>query len=231
MVKTSSSRMIRRKRNTGRPHRQEQSSVIRLIDAPRWNVPTGEVIGPGGRSGARAGSYKTLLQTVYGANVLVGNAVTPQFFAYPVALNSFANFASYAALFDSFRITVAEFRFSQAHPGLAAQYPRLAYFPDFDDGTPPASEAAVYSHPKVKYHVFTPTNTEFAVSIKPKVALATYQGGAFSGYSQPNGAVWLDCNNPGIQHFGLKGAIDNFTDSTIDIQVSIKIWVEFRDPL
>jgi hypothetical protein len=86
-------------------------------------------------------------------------------------------------------------------------------------------------HPKVKYHVFTPTNTEFAVSIKPKVALATYQGGAFSGYSQPNGAVWLDCNNPGIQHFGLKGAVDNFTDSTIDIQVSIKIWVEFRDPL
>jgi hypothetical protein len=221
----------KKQRKRGNRKQNEQAASLRTIDGPAWNIPTGEIMRAGGKNGSRAGVYKTILQSTYGATVLTGNAVSPQFFAQTVQLNNMANFAAYAALFDSYRITVAEWRFVMAHPGLNTQYPRLAYFADFDDSSAPASDVAVYSHPKVKYHTFTPTNNEFAVSVAPKCAISTYQAGAFSGYSQPNVPVWIDCNNPGVAHFGLKGSVDNFTDSTVDIQVSVKIWIEFRDPL
>jgi hypothetical protein len=185
---------------------------------------------PGGKG--RGGVYKTILQTAYGnGGILTGNVVSPQFFSFAFTLNQFANFASYAALFDSYKISVVELRFSFRHPGTGNIYPKLAYFADFDDATAPTTDIAVYSHPKTKFHTFTPTNSEFAVSLTPRVAVATYQGGAFSGYSQPPGPVWVDCNNPGIQHFGLKGVVDNFTDTTQDIEVTFKAWLEFRDPL
>jgi hypothetical protein len=219
-----------RKQKKGSRRSGEQVAANRLIDAPRWNIPTGEVMRPGGRG--RGGVYKTILQTAYGnGGVLTGNVVSPQFFAYGFALNQFANFAAYAALFDSYKISTVELRFSLRHPGTGNIYPRLAYFGDFDDGTPPTTDVAVYSHPKTKVHVFSPTNNEFAVSVSPRVSLSTYQSGAFSGYSQPPGPVWVDCNNPAVLHFGLKGVVDNFTDTTQDIEVSFKAWLEFRDPL
>lgn len=185
---------------------------------------------PGGRG--VGGTYRTILSTTYGSATLTGNVVSPQFFSYSFALNQFANYSAYASLFDSYRIRFVEVKFAL---GLGntnnTSSPKLAYFADFDDQTAPISDGAVYSHPKTKTHYFTLINNELAVSLAPKIALATSQAGVFSGYSQPAGPAWVDCNNPAVYHNGLKGCVDNFTDVNQRIDITFKAWIDFRDPL
>jgi hypothetical protein len=64
----------------------------------------------------------------------------------------------------------------------------------------------------------------------PKVAIASYNG-VFTGYSQNNKPVWVDSGSPSVAHYGIKWAVYNFADPTQYIDVSIKAWVSFREPV
>jgi hypothetical protein len=47
---------------------------------------------------------------------------------------------------------------------------------------------------------------QWSMTIHPRPSVTLYQSGAFSGYSTPEQAVWVDSDNLSVEHFGLKYA-------------------------
>jgi hypothetical protein len=165
----------------------------------------------------------------YGATTTVQGTASTSFGAITFALAGMQGNAALTSLYDQGRIDKVEIQFSLRTLGTGVLFPRLWIYPDWDDSTPPTTMAQVQSHPRLVEHIFSPSQTEFSVCIEPRVALATYNG-AFTGYSQPNGPQWIDTGLTTVQHYGAKYAITNFTDTTANLEYTVKYWISMRNP-
>lgn len=186
--------------------------------------------GPVERAGDRRGTvFKTLLNGTPPFASYQGMS-TPTLGASYVQLASGTNYSSWTAVFDSYKIDKVEFVFRLRNAGSSNEFPRLALYPDWDDSTAPASLANVYSHPRVKTWTLTPTKPEAKLVLVPKIAVAAYSG-VFTSYAQNDKPMWVDCNSPNVAHYGIKFGIENFTDTSQYIDLFVRFWVTFREPL
>jgi hypothetical protein len=146
-------------------------------------------------------------------------------------LSQIPNYANLVALYDDFLIEKVEVKFClRNNPGSSSPMPRLSIYPDFDDATAPPAVGNVFNHPRVMQHTFSEAHPDFKITVEPRVAIPAYQG-AFTGYTVAPGKTWVDCANAGVQHYGIKYAIENFTDTTQFLDVYFKFFLFMRNPL
>lgn len=84
--------------------------------------------------------------------------------------------------------------------------PWVEFFYDYDDNTIP-SLALLRERMSTKTKYFSATKPVINMSLTPRFAKEVFQSGLTTGYGPGRG--WLDCGNPGITHYGIKGVIHN----------------------
>lgn len=143
-------------------------------------------------------------------------------------LTDVRNYAQLTSLFDQYKITHVQLRFKLRNDpaqSVPAIYPKLYYFVDVDDSNA-AADLNYMRENGCTIRTLSPHHPVI-VNLKPRTAQAFYAGGVFTSFGQGSGK-WLDSSSPGIQHFGLKWAVDFFTDTNQYIDIEVKYWVMCR---
>jgi hypothetical protein len=110
--------------------------------------------------------------------------------------------ASLVQCFDTYRIEQCTVRFVPTTTGFGAASgglnPLLTVI-DYDDSTALVNTPAAQAYDTCQE---TPFGQYVERTFIPRTAVATYTGGAFTGYSQNRG--WVDCNSNSVAWYGLK---------------------------
>lgn len=148
-------------------------------------------------------------------------------------LNDLSNFTEYTNLFDVYRITGIKLMFRpntnvafinnmQAPSTVATiKIPRLYVCFDMDDtGVITIETLRQKSYCKVKN-----ATVSWNWFIRPRWANIAYETNLVSGYTVGGQKKWLNSNNPGIPHYGIKWGIEPFgtVDPNIVGPFSIKV--------
>jgi len=148
--------------------------------------------------------YTVTLQTE--ASPITVNGSLPTYGAILTQLNQFANYASYAAIFDRYCIHDVRIEFipsgKQIITNSAVAVPRFYTAVDFDDATTPTSIADVQKYDTL---VGVPFTAGLVRHYVPRVAIQVYNG-VTPGYKEAEASTWLDLANPDIPHYGLRYA-------------------------
>lgn len=117
-------------------------------------------------------------------------------------LDQTQNYTDFTQLFDRYKLSGVKVKFvpltTQAFPG--ASVPMIAYAIDLDDATLPTS----YDTVNTKYNVHKKRlDKACSIYIKPRLAQQIYSG-LTSGYAIGPKNTYIDCNDPGVPHYGLK---------------------------
>jgi hypothetical protein len=132
-----------------------------------------------------------------------------------VVLSNLPNYTEFTSLFDAYKISHVKALFiwdmNSAAPvsavgGVQTNFiPNLLTVLDNDDATPLASVADYCQYESFKV---TRLDRPVTISFVPKVAGAIYAGGAFTGYSRPAVAPWIDAATVNAESYGLKYAVN-----------------------
>jgi hypothetical protein len=168
----------------------------------------------------RKNKVYTFSQTI--ATAIAGSSSIETDGALTYSLSVVPNTSSWQAIFDSYRIVGVRVSFipQDANPNAAPIYTVL----DYDDNTA-ITQATMLAYDTLQV---SPASVYFERSFIPKVAIATYQAGTFAGYSQPNLPQWIDCANPGVQHYGLKYAVPAMASAGLWTAIS-EILIQFKN--
>lgn len=162
-------------------------------------------------------------QRMYQSGIVTGNAVyAPYLSASSYQLSDLSNSSDFANLFDQYMLTKVELRFflqidPSAQAAATAFYPKLIWAIDRDSANIPANLNELYEYGNCKTAVLTPTRP-VTITFKPSVLGLTYQSAVASQYS-PKYNQWLDCSLMTTPHYGLRWAIDNFTNTNYSLIV------------
>lgn len=160
-----------------------------------------------------------------------GNAVSPLLIGQSNTFAQIANSAEFTTLFDQYQITYIQMKFflridPSAQPAATAAYPKLHIVRDYDDASTPANINELREHPRVMQRVLTPTRA-VTFGWKPAVATNLFLTPITNG-TEPRWKVWVDMANTGLPHYGIKFAIDNFTNTSYFVDTEMKYWFKVR---
>lgn len=160
----------------------------------------------------------------------VGNS--PYLTSATTSLSAIVGVSDFTNLFDQFRITHWQLRFylkvdPSAQAAASAIYPKLYTCTDFDDSTVPATLNELRERTKTKVAVLNP-NRPVIINVKPAVLTLAYRTAVLSSY-QPKWKQWLDMGAPDVPHYGLKWALDNFTNTNYTVDVEQRLWFQCRN--
>lgn len=167
-------------------------------------------------------------------------------FSYYVRLQDLPNYTEFTSLYDQYKIAGVKFRIIPfaVSPATGAAASSVASQPscmfhmvtDLDDASKPtASEVGIsalrqYTNYK-SVNPFLYQRKGITRYFKPRVATAAYNG-AFTGYKSESFG-WVDCDNPGIQGYGLKGVVETISGGAANLlwfKVEAKVYLVFRHP-
>lgn len=189
---------------------------------PRMPVP----------SGPSPGATLTIVQQVNQFNDISGNVATlaiqqasalAAFGAIGFELADLAQVASWAAVFDQYRIEEVHFRLTTRSNAVSTftnsaateDVPFLLFVIDRDDSSALGSLNAMYEYDNI---VQIPGTSNLDIILQPSVTPALYASGAFSGYGvEKSNELWLDVANTGVAHYGIK-----FGLSPLDVATTAK---------
>jgi hypothetical protein len=150
--------------------------------------------------------------------------------AYFTNLNNITQVASFAALFDQYKIDKVEQWILPRNPSSAtgaAVYRGLLYsVVDYDDASALSAASDYLGYANC---VVSPATEGHYRVYKPHIAVAAY-GGAFTSYNNKE-PDWVDTGYPAVQHYGLKigiGASDAAADEVV-IDLVTRVHFEFRN--
>jgi len=165
----------------------------------------------------------------FGLNFQLGGAV--QNTSGPgIMLNIGVPTTDFVTLFDTYKIAsvsvtfIPRFNvaFSDSSNAALAATPQLHWAVDYDDSTAaPLSSLIQYNNYKM-----TNLAKPFTITLKPRVAIQTYQSGVTTGYTT-KGNQWVDMNSGGVEHYGLKGVF-RFLDTTDPQLYDVKLTYVFK---
>jgi hypothetical protein len=154
--------------------------------------------------------YGSVLAT--SATLFAGNAVYFQ-------LSAVVNYASFAAVFDQYRIDEVEVWLS----GSLADPASFVTVIDYDDATAPTTEAALLNYQNA---IVSTLNDGHYRRFRPHVAIAAYSG-AFASFANEV-APWIDVVSPNVQHYGVKLGT-NPTAAISTVTMRARLWLSFRN--
>lgn len=159
---------------------------------------------------------------------LAGNALhAPYITGWNFTFAQLANASEFTTLFDQYMISHIQVRWymkvdpSAQSPGIAT-FPKLYTITDHDDSDAPPALNNFREHSKCRVHVLNP-NRAVVVNLKPAVLNNTYVSGVSNGYS-PKWRQWIDGANTNVPHYGIKWAIDDFTNTNYRLENEIIYW-------
>lgn len=172
----------------------------------------------------------------WGSDILTGTYYSG--FALNNRLNFLEDSTDFTRLFDRYKINGVKVTFlnqiSEATAGGAQVLPLLTYAIDYDDQGPPTA-SQMRQKQYVKRKVLT-ANKPVSIFYKPK-KLLTVSDLATTSNSVITNVGWTNCDNPGVNHGGLKFILSNLyggAPATTSVQSQIDIVVQYylscKDP-
>lgn len=164
---------------------------------------------------------------------LVGSAVYNPWLAGVVfQIAQIPNVSEFSNLFDRYMITHIKLKWyltidPSAQTAATASYPRLFWVPDYDDSTTPASINEIREHARCRDAVLHP-NRPIIMNIKPAVLQEVYRGAVTTTYA-PKWRTWLDMAVTDCPHYGLKAAIDDFTNLNYKLRIEGVMYFRCKD--
>jgi hypothetical protein len=123
--------------------------------------------------------------------------------AYNFKLSDVANPSDISSAFDAYRIKRVDVYFT----------PRVNFTPDASiltnaqlwsaldfDGNTVSTITEIASYDSSQLHDM---RKSFVISLEPRAVLATYAATVFTSYAEAPRGQWIDCNNTGVEHYGL----------------------------
>jgi len=162
-------------------------------------------------------------QSQQAVGVANSSTVAATFTGNYVTAAGFDQFASFAAVFDQYKIDELEVTFMpQVTEGFNGSNAGLfTLVVDNDDSTLLTSVAAAMDYPAQQ----TVRGSDMVrVTFKPRIAVAAYSG-SFASYA--NTASWIDCSSSTVQHYGWKTAWTS-TSVAMSYNVIIRVNLSFR---
>lgn len=105
----------------------------------------------------------------------------------------------------------------------ASSLPQITYMTDQDDASiPTPSQVREKMGAKIKYFY---TKNYVEITVYPRPNAEVYNTGVTTAYS-PGRQMWIDCTNNNVEHYGLKGVLQNVNLTTSPFQVGFKWDVE-----
>lgn len=149
-------------------------------------------------------------------------------FGYAVLLQNLPNYTEFTALFNQYRIMQVDVEYVLQTQLISGAFPRLSYCVDYNDNTNPTSEDQILQYENASVCNFSQMKTVFKRSYVPRIALPAYQG-AFTAYTTSPPGTWVDCDNPGVLHYGWKHWLSNYNStSTPTVQVKLYFRLHFE---
>jgi len=179
-----------------------------------------------------------VVKTVVDQVTFPGTSGVEKFFSYDMSLDDISDYASYTSIFDQWRIVGVQFSFvlrkNVADQDDTSQYAQWALITvDHDDATVPTTMASLQGYASCRqWHLLK--YPVFKMFFRPTVTNAVFAAGAFTGYSIAKGGYnspWIDCNNPDVKFYGLKGGFPSMggvSAATYSVDVFRKFYVQFR---
>lgn len=124
------------------------------------------------------------------------------------------NYTEFTALFDRYMITKVKAQLlPRGNVSEVSQQTGVAQNTisniwsaiDYDDATAPANLATILQYGNNRHRRTTQTLTNV---LAPKILSETYNNGITTAYSPSSKSKWVDCDNPNVQHFGVKVWLD-----------------------
>lgn len=210
-----------------RQNKAPESSLDLRPTTVNWNV-NAERVPAFNNTIKRDNRAYTVMQTSNQSTVVSSDAAIPKFFTKGWTSADLLQFASYAAVFDQYRIDRIEAwltPFGSATSNTYTTNAKLYSVVDYDDAATPASNAALQQYENC---VTTRCSDGHYIKFRPHIAVAAY-GGAFTQFlNKPSD--WIDCGSTGVFHYGIKIGLDS-TGSNNDCRVDLttRITVSFRN--
>lgn len=168
----------------------------------------------------------------YSGGIVISSTIAnTQYFAYNFQPNSMVNPTDFTNLYDQYRMNkiVMKFRLVSDPAGAGgststntgALVPRLFWYIDYDDATTPASLNEMRERAKCK---LAPLSAYKPIVVKwtPSCLVTGYESGVSSMYI-PKFKQWVDMADFGTQFFGIKFAIDEFSNVATPFAVEIEV--------
>lgn len=154
------------------------------------------------------------------------------------SLNQMKQQASYAALFEFYRIDkiVVTFRY-KATSRASASYntqnevnPLLYFKVDHNDASADTL-ILMKDSMKTKTHMFTNDKPEFSIQLKPAIQSEMFKSSLTTAYT-PKWGQWIPTDDPTVPHYALKCYAIGYKDDNFDpglLNISYKYYVSFKN--
>lgn len=161
-------------------------------------------------------------------------SITPGYTPLPltIKLNQVPNYTDFTSLFDSYKITHAQFKFiphfnvGQVPLGPQnTQVARLCTVIDQDDDTAPTGLTTLLQYSSLEESLL---DKERIRNFSPRIAIQTYRGTTTTGYNTPDGPVWVDAADADVPHYCGKGLICDTTasaDNPRSLTILCTVWI------
>jgi hypothetical protein len=168
-----------------------------------------------------------------GAN-LPSAQLTDTFGVFAFELQDLPQAATFTSAFDQYRIDrvrlhlAANQNVNAVNAATSAiAFPPLIAVVDRDDSTALTTVNAALEYDELQ---MVKEYQSMTIDLKPALAPAFYQVGAFAGYGVSPGTPWLDAASPAIRYYGIKTAMAA-TASAINVSWSVlaEYFVSFRN--
>jgi hypothetical protein len=170
----------------------------------------------------------TVRQTSNQGTVISSNGAVTALYARAFTSADILQFSSFATIFDQYKIEMLELWLTPYGVGTVPGYTgggKFVTVVDYDDANAPTSLQSLQEYQNAVTTRFTDGHY---IKFRPHIAEAAY-GGAFTQFlNRPSD--WIDCGSTGVQHYGLKLAMD-ITPATGDVKMdlSTRLTVSFRN--
>jgi len=132
-------------------------------------------------------------------------------FSMKFRLDQLINSTDLTQIADKYKILGAYVRIfynnSNSSTGSLGGMPFLQYITDHDDATVPPSANSLREKMGVKFSTFKNASSYIGIKCRPMPTRQVFATGILSGYELPTKPLWLDCNNPNVEHYGIKGIL------------------------
>lgn len=184
----------------------------------------------GSRPRSQTHSYKRMASVV----TVNGNATYTPFLptGLNIKLSDVINSSEFTTLYDQYRINMVVVKLwmridPSAQTASTSNYPKVYWFRDLDDSGSLTSINDARENAYAKVAVLRP-DRPVVIKFKPNVLQLIYNG-VTSTY-KPAFKQWIDCTTAGVEHYGVKWTVDDFTNLNYRLDIEKTVYFQCRQP-
>lgn len=133
-------------------------------------------------------------------------------FSMKFRLQHLINYTDLTGICDKYKIAGAYVRVyynkSGSAAGATAGMPYIQFITDHDDANVPTI-LTLKEKMGVKMKTFNNASSYIGMKCNPRPTREIYSTGIASAYELPEKAIWIDCTNFEVEHYGIKGVLQN----------------------